>query len=288
MAMTTTTRTMTIEAFAKVNFTLEVFGKRPDGYHALRSLVVPVSLCDTLEVEPSDGVSSDTGFADDLCVAAVHALRRRTGRSCGASIRVTKRIPAGGGLGGGSADAAAVLAALNEAWGCGLLPEELAAVGAEVGSDVPALVLSRTCGPVVMEGRGEAVRPFDGAFPALEMVLANPAVHSSTREVFARCSPRVTGGDDILYNMRNALVSGDLRRIADAMVNDLQSPAVELHPEIAASLALLAECGATGAAMSGSGSSVFGLVESAEKGEEVAEALKARGLAAWSVHAIVP
>ena len=150
---------MRAEAYAKVTFTLEVFGKRADGYHALRSVVMPISLSDTLDIEAADdgAITSDTGYDDDLCVKAARILRSSVSSlpsSLGATIHVAKRIPAGGGLGGGSADAAVVLRALNELWKVGLSREELAEVGAQVGSDVPALVLG---GPVIMEGRGEKV-----------------------------------------------------------------------------------------------------------------------------------
>ena len=157
---------MTVEANAKVNFTLEVFGKRADGYHALRSVVMPISLSDTLDIEETDNgeITSDTGYDDDLCVKAARILRSSVSSlpsSIGAAIHVTKRIPAGGGLGGGSADAAAVLRALNELWKVGLSREELAEVGAQVGSDVPSLVMG--C-PVIMEGRGEKVTPLIRTF----------------------------------------------------------------------------------------------------------------------------
>ena len=271
---------MKIEAFAKVNFTLEIFGVREDGFHALRSLVVPVSLCDTLEIEPASELSSDTGYADDLCLKAARMLAPDRG----ASISVTKRIPAGGGLGGGSADAAATLIALNEVWGLGRSREELVELGAKVGSDVPSLVHG---GAVLMEGRGERVSPFivgDGGFPVLHMVLCNPGVSSSTKEVYAECTSRVTGDPNILYNMRTALESGDLERISSAMVNDLQAPAVRLHPEIGGALELLRKAGAVGAAMSGSGSTVFGLVPDETRGREMAAFLNLHGFAAWYVH----
>ena len=270
---------MKIEAFAKVNFTLEVLGVRDDGYHALRSLVVPVSLGDTLEIENADTLSSNTGYSDDLCLKAARVLSPDRG----ATIRVTKRIPAGGGLGGGSADAAATLVALNDLWGMGKSCEELVALGALVGSDVPALVHG---GAVLMEGRGEKVSPFvaDGSgFPSLHMVLCNPGVASSTKEVYEKCNSRVTGEAEILYNMRTALESGDLERIASAMVNDLQAPAVALHPEIGGALALLRKAGAVGAAMSGSGSTVFGLVPDETRGREIAAFLNLHGFAAWHV-----
>ncbi len=275
---------MTTEAFAKVNLTLEVFGVREDGFHALRSIVVPVSLSDTVSVASADGLSSDAGFEDDLCLKAARALDR----SRGAAIGVVKRIPVGGGLGGGSADAAATLLALNEMWGKGLSREELAAVGASVGSDVPSLVLG---GPVLMEGRGEIVSPFlpDATpSPILNLVLCNPGVPSPTREVYADCKSRVTNDASIVYNMRSALESGDLERIAASMVNDLQESAIRLHPEIGDAMALLRRSGAVGAVMSGSGSTVFGLVPNEARGREIAAFLKSQGFAAWSVHAIVP
>jgi len=293
----TTTPTMKIEAYAKVNFTLEVFAKRVDGYHALRSVVVPTSLSDTIEVDEADSVSSDSGYPDDLCVKAARVLGEfaasRGKSAAGARIHVEKRIPAGGGLGGGSADAAAVLWALNEIWGLGAGPAELAEIGARVGSDVPALVLSRACGPVVMEGRGEFVRPlFDSPTrPSplrLHLVMANPGVFSSTPEVFSRSTPRVTNDPGILYNIKTALASGELERISCATMNDLEAPAVDLHPEIAAAKSALSEAGALGATMSGSGSTVFGLVPDEARGRKIAALLGGMGLDAWTVAVDVP
>ncbi len=295
--MKTTTPTMKIEAYAKVNFTLEVFAKRVDGYHALRSVVVPTSLSDTIEVDEADSVSSDSGYPDDLCVKAARVLGEfaapRGESAAGARFHVEKGIPAGGGLGGGSADAAAVLWALNEIWGLGAGPAELAEIGARVGSDVPALVLSRACGPVVMEGRGEFVRPlFDSPTrPSplrLHLVMANPGVFSSTPEVFSRSTPRVTNDPGILYNIKTALASGELERISCATMNDLEAPAVDLHPEIAAAKSALSEAGALGATMSGSGSTVFGLVPDEARGRKIAALLGGMGLDAWTVAVDVP
>ncbi len=304
--------TTTSEALAKVNFTLEVLGKRVDGYHALRSVVVPVSLSDTVEIDdaPPGVVESDTGFADDLCVKAAKTL------GCdGVRIRVAKRIPAGGGLGGGSADAAAVLWALNGMRGQSLSAAELADVGARVGSDVPALVLSRACGPVLMEGRGEVVKPVferlgpevfeshktDSApgdlrtpapqrphTPTLHLVLVNPGVFSSTPKVFRACSPRLQDDPSILYNMRTALESGDVVGVASCLMNDLQAPAEAIHPEIAEARRALADAGALGATMSGSGSTVFGLVPDEARGREIAALLEAKGYMAWSVRTVCP
>ena len=276
-----------IEAYAKVNFTLEVFGKRADGFHALRSLVVPVSLSDTLELETAEETSTDTGYADDLCVRAVAALRAAAGATAGpgARIRVVKRIPAGGGLGGGSADAAAVLVALDGMWNLGLGPERLARIGAAVGSDVPALVLSRFCGPVVMEGRGEKVRPAGlSGVPAAHLVFANPGIECSTAEVYSKCTPRMAQDENILYNMLSALRSGDANAIARAMANDLEEPAVSLHPGIADAKRAMEACGVPRAMVSGSGSTVFGPVPDEPAGLEIASRLRSKGFAAWIAH----
>ena len=298
--MKTTTMTMKTEACAKVNFTLEVLGKRVDGYHALRSVVMPVSLADVLELESTEdgSVTSDTGYADDLCVKAARVLRARCPGSSGVRIRVEKRIPAGGGLGGGSADAAAVLRTLNRLWDCGLSLDALAALGAEVGSDVPALVLAQELNrPVLMEGRGEPVSPLfetnlptlqPSNLPTLHLVLVNPGVFCPTPEVFRRCTPRVTNEGTILYNMRTALASGDLPQIAAALMNDLEPPAVALHPEIGAARDALEAAGATGVLMSGSGSTVFGLVPTESRGREIAAVLEAQGFRAWSVRTACP
>lgn len=288
---------MRIEAYAKVNLTLEVFGRRSDGYHALRSVVMPISLADTLEIEATDDgtVTSDTSYADDLCVRAAKALRRASDArpGAGAKIRVTKRIPAGGGLGGGSADAAATLIAANELWKLGKSREELAEIGVQVGSDVPALVLG---GPVLMEGRGEKVSRLgvgretgDGILEGgLNLVLANPGVFSSTPEVYRNCRPRLPSDGAIVYNMCQALERGDLKGIAAGLVNDLQEPAVKLHPEIRDALEALMAAGAEGVLMSGSGSTVFGLVPTEARGREIAALLEAKGYWARSVHSVCP
>ena len=271
---------MKVEANAKVNFTLEVFGKRADGYHALRSVVMPISLSDTLDIAVTDdgSITSDTGYDDDLCVKAARVLRGDCAK--GARISVKKRIPAGGGLGGGSADAAAVLRALNDLWEVGLSREELADVGAQVGSDVPALVMG---GPVIMEGRGEKVEDLRLKTKDLNLILVNPGVHSSTKEVYAACEARSLDGEDLTAKMVAALKSGDLERIAAALMNDLQTPAVKRHPEIADALVSLRTAGVVGAMMSGSGSSVFGLVENESAAKRISRELNDKGLQAWPV-----
>ena len=282
---------MKVEANAKVNFTLEVFGRRTDGYHALRSVVMPISLSDTLDIEVSDDgeITSDAGYDDDLCVKAARVLRNvrmfesSSVRMLGARISVKKRIPAGGGLGGGSADAAAVLRALNELWGIGLSREALAEIGAQVGSDVPSLVFNA---PVVMGGRGEKISPLSTSTSSLHLVLVNPGAHSSTKEVYAACEGRPLDGENLTARMVEALQAGDLSRIAAALMNDLQPPAVKQHPEIADALVSLKTAGVIGAMMSGSGSSVFGLVENESEARRISSEMNAHGYKAWPVRTL--
>jgi len=235
---------MLIEAHAKVNLTLKVLGVRPDGYHDLQSVVLPVPLHDDVILEPADDVTvempGDLPPARNLAWTAAQALRRATGCAKGVRIAIVKRIPAGAGLGGGSADAAAVLNGLNALWGLGLPKGRLCEIAAEVGSDVPALVLG---GPVLMEGRGERVTPLAesplAGFPLPDLsrlVLRTPPVFVSTPEVFRAFREEDRG----------------------LGANDLQPAACRLHPEIAVALAALEGEGCTGVMMSGSGSSVFG------------------------------
>ena len=183
-----------------------------------------------------------------------------------------------GGLGGGSADAAAALNALNALWRLGKSPEELADIGAAVGSDVPALVLAQHYRrPVLMEGRGEKVsvlRRLRFPLRGLPLVLANPGVHSSTPEVFAHCTPRVSDATGAAFSPREG---GDVLRL----FNDLQEAAIALHPEIGATLETLRSLGARETMMSGSGATVFGFVETDSEAERLVKALQARGFSAW-------
>ena len=246
---------MRLAAHAKVNLTLEVLGTRPDGYHELRSVVTTIPLHDDVElldapagemtVEMSgDGMEMPhVPCEENLAVRAARALAAAAGVSRGVHIRIVKRIPVGAGLGGGSADAAAVLNGLNELWGMGLPKERLCEIGAEVGSDVPALVLG---GMVLMEGRGERVRallqrarrplsqsvgPFDDNF-----VLRVPPIYASTARVYAEFRPEDCG----------------------KFRNDLQPAACRLYPAIAETIAEMEAEGLGDVQMTGSGSAVFG------------------------------
>lgn len=240
---------MTVKAHAKINWTLEVLGKRPDGYHNLRSIVLPVGLHDVITIEDAADVTCTTVGLDvpqekNLAYRAAVALKNASGCPHGAGICIEKHIPSGAGLGGGSSDAAAVLNALNAMWGLDLPCERLCEIAAEIGSDIPALVMG---GPVLMEGRGERVRRIDDdallelgldSLPSPESIeVFCPAIFSSTPAVYREF------------------------RESDCGIgpNDLQPAALRLYPGIADALRHLEQTGLKRVTMSGSGSAVYGV-----------------------------
>ncbi len=195
---------------AKLNLFLHVTGRRTDGYHDLQTLFQLIDLVDDIHIQlRSDGVIErplgPDGVAPeaDLVVKAARALQAATATSLGATLSVTKRIPMGGGLGGGSSDAATVLVALNQMWKCGLNENDLAAIGVKLGADVPVFVRGRTAWA---EGRGERLTPLE--LPQTWFALVHPQVHVPTATVFqapelTRNSPPITIGGFLQSGGRN-------------------------------------------------------------------------------------
>ncbi|MDA1296657.1 MAG: 4-(cytidine 5'-diphospho)-2-C-methyl-D-erythritol kinase [Chloroflexi bacterium] len=189
--------TVTEQAHAKINLTLEVLGKRADGYHNLVTVMTTIGLHDVVTAQESDRIElkDDGGIPPErnLVMTAANALLDAVGTSCGALISLEKRIPEAAGLGGGSADAAATLRALNRLWGLGLSLAELAEIGARVGSDVPFLVHE---GTALVQGRGEDITPLPP--PAIDRVLVlSPGIHvgNKTQTLFSLIGPnRYTRG----------------------------------------------------------------------------------------------
>ena len=240
---------MKVKAHAKINWTLEVLGERPDGYHDLRSIVLPVALYDVVCVEPADGITCETKGLDipqekNLAYRAAMALRKAAGCAHGARIFIEKHIPSGAGLGGGSSDAAAVLNALNELWNLGLPCERLCEIAAGIGSDIPALVMD--C-PVLMEGRGEIVRRIDAE--VLRGLGVEPPPPADLIEVFC---PGIFSSTPAVYG---EFMESD-RGLGP---NDLQPAALRLYPGIADAIAFLEGKGLKRVTMSGSGSAVYGV-----------------------------
>jgi 4-diphosphocytidyl-2-C-methyl-D-erythritol kinase len=256
---------------AKLNLMLHVVGRRADGYHLVQTVFRLIDLADTLSFAPRTdgairlaaplaGVPED----DDLTVRAARFLQAETGCGEGATISLEKRIPLGGGLGGGSSDAATTLIALNELWGTRLARPDLARIGLRLGADVPFFLLGRNA---LGEGIGEVLTPVD--LPPAWYVVITPQVSVSTREMFA--APELTRDTKPLKI--TAFFTGLGR-------NDLEPVVRARFPEVARALEWLAGHGA--ARMSGSGSSVF----AAFRREDDARAVAAKVPGEWRAWAV--
>ncbi len=271
---------VTEKAPAKLNLTLDVLSKRPDGYHDLQSVMQTVSLCDEITLQIGTGkpweVRCDTeGVPCDsrnLVWKAAEVFFEALGENpAGLDIHILKRIPSQAGMGGGSADAAAVFRALNRHYGEPYAPLELAELGARVGSDVPFCVIG---GTVMCEGRGERMRPLD-AMPGCQIVIIKPDFPVSTPALFRAIDSEEISIRPDNASMEQAIAAGDLKRISGLMCNVFEPVVSKDHPEIRRFRSIAMACGALGCQMTGSGSACFALLDSREKAEKLADVLKA-------------
>ena len=273
---------MEIKANAKLNWTLDILGRRADGYHLLDMLMQPISLYDTLNIEPADTLSldilNDEALAlekDNLILKAARSLQTYAQCAKGARITLNKSIPTGAGLGGGSADAAAVLIALNRLWGLGLMDKELERIGLTLGADIPFCL---RCRPMRVRGIGEMLSPL-AVSRQFELVLVKPCAGLSTKEVFLRADaltplrPNTTGAID-------ALALGDLKLLSSCALNALYPAALSLRPELASAADALQKTGASFVSMTGSGAVVYGVFTTAEKADEACQQLKSHNFPA--------
>ena len=270
---------MRIAARAKINWTLDIVGKREDGYHLMDMLMQPISLSDDITLLPQEELTlSVSGFPrvnpgpENLALRAARLLKQATGYTGGASIHVHKRIPIGAGMGGGSADAAGVLAGLNRLWSTGLTQAELETLGLQLGADVPFCLRG---GLQRAQGVGELLTPLPcgGLY---WLVVIQPCPGLSTKEVFSRFSLEACEGKPDTQGAAEALAQGDWRRLCSCLGNVLQAVSAELRPEISEAIAALRAQGAAGAWMTGSGSAVFGLFTSAPAARAAAQSLRPR------------
>jgi 4-diphosphocytidyl-2-C-methyl-D-erythritol kinase len=267
---------MQLPAPAKINLTLCILGKRPDGFHALESVMQMLTLADTLTIDDADGLiftCSDPALEteDNLVVRAARLLQECCSAAPrGAKIHLKKAIPVQAGLGGGSSDAAATLAALNEFWEIRLPMDKLAALAAQLGSDVPFFLDGPTS---IIRGRGEEVTPVLH-HAACHLVLAKPTAGLSTTEVYHRLySSRLIAHDEILPEtaaMVHALRTGDAAAIARGLVNDLEGPALALLPALAHGRERMLQEGCLGVVLCGSGSALCGICPDAETARDAA------------------
>ena len=256
---------MQVKAFAKLNLTLDILRRREDGYHDLQMVMQSIDLADELTITPAEGVGAMSTTLSylpsdgrNLAQMAAEAFRNAAGRGGQVDISIVKRIPVCAGMAGGSSDAAAVLRAMNELTGAGYTPAELAKIGEAVGSDVPYCVVG---GTALAEGRGERLTALP-PLPPCHVVVCKPPFPISTPQLFSRVDMRKIARRPDTEGMLAALAAGDLTGVARRMYNvfeDVLEP--RRQAEINAIKAALIDCGALGAAMTGSGPTVFGLFD---------------------------
>ena len=255
-----------LKARAKINWTLDILGRRADGYHQMDMLMQSVTLCDQMTMEEApqltlyvraQGRSFVPADGNNLVLKAAAALQAATGCTRGAHITLKKYIPVAAGMGGGSSDAAAALVGLNRLWGLGLSPDKLEENGLTVGADVPFCIRG---GLQRAKGVGEKLTPLAMKKP-LYLVAFQPCRGLSTKEVFTALHEDGIRDEDRPDNeaAQRALACGDVRALGAALGNVLEPVSRRMRPEIDRAICAIEENGAVGARMTGSGSAVFGV-----------------------------
>lgn len=266
-------------AFAKLNLTLDVLGKRQDGYHDLRSVMQTVSIRDDIEIDVGTGKPwclrcDKEGIPCDetnLAWKAAKVYCDTLGKDPdGMEIRITKRIPAQAGLGGGSADAAAVLRALNRHYGDPLSILALAELGARVGSDVPFCTV---CGTAMVEGRGEQIRKLPD-MPDCIFVVCKPDFSVSTPELYRKLDETTIPKHPDNMAMESALLAGDIGKVADLLFNVFDPLVTGEHLELNYIKSIFNSYGSLGQQMTGTGSAAFCILPSFEYAAVVCNMLK--------------
>jgi 4-diphosphocytidyl-2-C-methyl-D-erythritol kinase len=257
---------LTLAAPAKINYLLDVIGKRPDGYHELRMIMQRVNLCDeiTLSLTNAPGITvacnakGTPDGPDNIAWKAARSLLDVTGFDCGVTIEIIKNIPVAAGLGGGSSDAASVLMGLNDLLNLGLTQEQLMKIGCKLGADVPFFIFKQTA---LAEGIGEKLSALP-EMPKCWILLINPGVHVSTAWVYRSLQLTKKGELNTLPKFFESV-----EQIVSIMSNDLEAvtiPACSVNSQIKS---LMIDCGAIGSMMSGSGPTVFGVFKDFEHAE---------------------
>ncbi|MFC5714450.1 4-(cytidine 5'-diphospho)-2-C-methyl-D-erythritol kinase [Thalassorhabdus alkalitolerans] len=268
---------LSVKAPAKINLSLDVLNKREDGYHEVKMVMTQVDLADRVELQSQEGtkitVEMSSGLVPtdnrNLAYQAAALLQKRFTVNQGVSIYIKKNIPVAAGLAGGSSDAAAVLKGLNILWDLHLSKEELADLGAEIGSDVSFCVYG---GTALATGRGEIIQPLSSP-PPCWVILAKPPIGVSTADVYRRLSidQSKPNCSDI---MKRAIEEHDYKKICDMLSNDLEDVTLKMHPEVKQIKKRMEKSGVDAALMSGSGPTVFGLIQKEARVHRVYNALR--------------
>ncbi len=254
---------MNISAPAKINIYLKVLNRRKDGFHELRTIMVPISFFDEISLEPADrgihfnAAGCNCAHEDNLAFKAAVLFFEHTGIQPGVSIRVNKCIPVGAGLGGGSSDAASVLLGLNDLFVAGLSTSDLMLLAGEIGSDCPFFILRR---PLLMGSRGDKVIQ-DVHLEEREYLLVIPPFALSTAQVYAEVKSPLTP-DLVRFTIDS--IRCNVIEPEQLLENDLETAAFGICPDLKLIKAELINAGALGVLMSGSGSSVFGVFKDSD------------------------
>lgn len=273
--MPATKEKIVLESPAKVNLNLEVLGQRADSFHAIRSVLVPVSLHDTISITPGGrkfvfhgglGCPKDEG---NLAYRAIKLLTKKTGIRHGLDVRIVKRIPIAAGLGGGSSNAATVLKSVNDLWDLGLSGPELEQLGLELGTDVPFFLRGGTC---IATGRGEILEPIQNR-TKLELVFVNPPLKVTSEWAYGHTAAELTRSGSSTSMVKVALASGRPELLGPHLVNDLEEAVLKGHAVVREAKRKLKSAGAIGVLMSGSGPTVFGIAPDAERADKIAAKL---------------
>jgi 4-diphosphocytidyl-2-C-methyl-D-erythritol kinase len=265
------------KAPAKINLALDVLFKRPDGYHEVEMIMTTVDLADRIELKEIAGnqieILSHNRFVPDdhrnLAYQAAYLLKERFGIRQGVQIGIEKNIPVAAGLAGGSSDAAAALRGLNRLWKLDLSLDELAEIGAEIGSDVSFCVYG---GTALAQGRGEIITHLPMP-PKCWIVLAKPTLGVSTADVYKRLQLNKVHHPDV-RGMISAIESNRYDQVCKRLGNVLETVTLQMYPEVANIKEQMKTFGADAVLMSGSGPTVFGLVEHDSRMQRVYNGLR--------------
>lgn len=283
--------TIHMKAYGKVNLGLDVLRRREDGYHEVRMIMQTVQLYDkiTIEERHQEGIELETNLPflpvneNNIAYRAARMLMEEFHIPGGLSIKIEKHIPVAAGMAGGSTDGAAVLYGVNQIYQLGLTKRQLMERGVRLGADVPYCIMR---GTVLSEGIGEILTPV-AAMPDCHILVAKPPISVSTKYVYEHLRLDLVERRPDIDGMIAALKAGNLKGVADTMENVLETVTIPEHPEIAAIKDVMRSEGALNAMMSGSGPTVFGIFDDAEKGLRARDILR-NGTLAKQVYLVKP
>ena len=268
---------VTVEANAKINLTLDILGKRPDGFHEVAMVMQTIGLHDTLVMEKTErdielSINVPWLKADEKNLAwrAAELIRQEYGLEGGVRIELTKRIPVAAGLAGGSADAAAVLKGMNDLYGLQIDEEKLCELGARLGSDIPFCIMG---GTMLATGRGEVLTRLSD-MPETWVVLAKPRISVSTAWAYQNYDEQGAERHPDNEAIKQAIARGNRKAVAGLLCNVLESVTIKKYDVIAEYKQMMLDKGAMASMMSGSGPTVFGLAKSREQAESIADVLR--------------